>query len=397
MTRFGPVHSPLPVLMLGAALLAAAAPAQAQAGNDTCLQAELAAHPAFSGAALVLHRPRQGAPARRLAVQGTADEEGTAIAPDTRFNLGSASKMFTAVAVLQLASRGQLALDAPIGRWVQGLAEPVAAVTLRQLLTHSAGLGNFVTPDNLPALQQAKSLDQQMQLVTDERPRFEPGSKFMYSNTGFLLLGRAVERASGQPFATYLQEHIFKPAGMWMTSLDAAAPAPAATGFTRLPVWVAAGPGAGPGPGPGPGAGPGPGPGAPPAGPLRPAAESALPGSPAGSAYSTVADLERFFAALVAGKLVDAEGVRLMTSAQIKASAPGVTPALEYGMGFGISTWEGRRGFGHNGGAPGVNVEALSFPQDDVLIVVLSNRDPPVAGQLLATLRRAALNDTLCR
>jgi D-alanyl-D-alanine carboxypeptidase len=383
-------RSPLAGLLMGAGLLAWAV--HARASNDSCLQAELAARPAFSGAALVVHRQRDGTPVRRLAVQGLADEAGTAIGPDTRFNLGSASKMFTAVAVVQLVAQGRLALDAPIGRWVEGLAPPVAAVTLRQLLTHSAGLGNFITPDQLPALQQAKTVEQQMRLVTDDRTRFEPGSRFGYSNTGFLLLGRAVERASGQAFAAYLQEHVFKPAGMLMSSLDPSRPVPAATGFTRLPVWVAGGPG----PGAGPGAGPGPGPGALPMGPLRPAAESALPGSPAGSAYSTLADLERFFAALEAGRLVDAAGLQLLTTAQIDASPPGFTPVLQYGMGFGISTWDGRRGFGHNGGAPGVNVDALRFTEDGVLIVVLSNRDPPLAGQVLNALQRAALGGTLC-
>jgi hypothetical protein len=96
---------------------------------------------------------------------------------------------------------------------------------------------------------------------------FEPGSKFRYSNTGFLLLGRAVEQVSGQSFAAYLQDHLFKPAGMTQTSLDPAIPVAAATGFMRFLS-------------------------------LRPAAESALPGSPAGGVSSSVGDLARFFEAL---------------------------------------------------------------------------------------------------
>jgi hypothetical protein len=118
--------------------------------------------------------------------------------------------------------------------------------------------------------------------------------------------------------------------------------------------------------------------------------------------YSTLGDLARFFDALQAGKLVSAAWVQELTRGQIDASPPGATaagatPALQYGLGFGVSTWEGRRSFGHNGGAPGVNVEALRFPDDEVLIVVLSNRDPPMAAQRLASLRRAVFGGSLCR
>lgn len=367
---------------------------------DACLQAELAAIPDFSGVALVRQRGQL-----RVAATGQADAAGTALQTQARFNLGSASKMFTAVAVAQLVAQGRLSLDAPIGRWVEGLAPPVAAVTVRQLLTHSGGLGNYMTPDKLPALQKAKTLDAQMALVDDQRPRFEPGSRFGYSNTGFVLLGRAVERASGQPFAAYLQAQVFSPAGMTQTSLDPAWPMAAVTGFTRLPEWVpGGGPGQGSGPGPGPGPESGPGPTGsgprlppPPSGPLRPAAESALPGTPAGSAYSTAADMARFFDALGAGKLLPAEALREITRAQINVSPPDAPVVLQYGLGFGVSRWQGHLGYGHNGGAPGVNAEALRYPDDDLLIIVLSNRDPPLAAQLLATLRSKALGRTLCQ
>lgn len=340
---------------------------------DACLQAELAAQPEFSGVVLVRQRGQA-----RVAVRGQGEEADTSLQADSRFNLGSASKMFTAVAVMQLVAQGELTLDAPIGRWVEGLAPPVAAVTLRQLLTHSGGLGNFFVPENLAALQKARTLSEQMALVDDVRPLFEPGTRFRYSNTGFLLLGLAVERASGQTFATYLRDQLFKPADMTQTSLDPAQPTVAAIGYTRLPAFE---PGAGPG-------GPG--------GSWRPAVESSLPGSPAGGAYSTAADLARFFDALESGRLVSADGLRELTDAHITASHPGAPLALQYGLGFAVSGWEGHRGFGHNGGAPGVNVEAMRYPESDVLIVVLSNRDPPLAGQILATLRRKGLGGTLC-
>jgi D-alanyl-D-alanine carboxypeptidase len=122
-----------------------------------------------------------------------------------------------------------------------------------------------------------------------------------------------------------------------------------------------------------------------------------LPGSPAGSAYSTAGDLVRFFDALEAGKLVQVDMVKEMTRAHINAAPPGAPVTLQYGLGFGVSPWEGRQGYGHNGGAPGVNVELMRYPADDVLIVLLSNRDPPHAARMLSSLRRAALGGTLCR
>jgi CubicO group peptidase (beta-lactamase class C family) len=363
-------------------------PASALAAPDACIAEALAAAPSFSGAVLL----RQ-AGQTQVAAQGKADTAGAMLRPDSRFNLGSASKMFTAVAVMKLVEAGKLTLDAPVGRWVEGLPPAVAAVTIRQLLTHSGGLGNFYTPENLAAMQQANTVSQQMALIDDTAPAFPPGSQFRYSNNGFLLLGRAVEKASGEDFGDYLARHVFAPAGMTMTSLDPQTPVPAATGFTRLPEIPPGGPMMPP-PGemPPPGAMP-----PPPMGPLRPAAEAALPATPAGGAFSTAADMARFFDALQAGRLASAASVKQLTRPQINASPPGAPARLRYGFGFDAGDWQGHRSFGHNGGTPGVNVEAHRFPDDDVTLIVLSNQDPAMAAQRYAALRSAAFGGTLCR
>jgi CubicO group peptidase (beta-lactamase class C family) len=135
----------------------------------------------------------------------------------------------------------------------------------------------------------------------------------------------------------------------------------------------------------------------PPTGPLRPAAEAALPASPAGGAYSTAADMARFFDALQAGRLVSAAWVKQLTQPQIDASPPRAPVKLRYGFGFDAGEWQGHRSFGHNGGTPGVNVEAHRFPDDDVTLIVLSNEDPPMAAQRYAALRSAVFGGTLCR
>ncbi|WP_374138211.1 serine hydrolase domain-containing protein [Sphingomonas sp.] len=374
-----------------------------------CVAARVAAMPGFSGVVLA----RRGSDVGHLAL-GTADGTGRAIAVDTRFNLGSANKMFTAVAVAQLVEAGKVRLDDPIGRYVDGLTREASAVTVRQLLTHSGGLGSFFSPDTLDALARARSIADLLPLVANEKPAFTPGTRFQYSNTGFLLLGAMVERVSGQRYGDYLRDHVFVPADMTATGLDPASPVPAAIGVTTMPALPPlGGPGA-PGmvmirpgdagaPMPPPGApglmimrpGEGGGPAAPmalPPGPPRPAQESTLPGTPAGSAYSTVGDLRRFFAALAGGKLLSNQTVAMFAAPQIEAPAPPGGPRAHYGFGFGSGSFEGHRWYGHNGGAPGVNVEATIFPDDDVEIEVLTNRDPPIATRLFGDLRRLLLD-----
>jgi CubicO group peptidase (beta-lactamase class C family) len=295
---------------------------------------------------------------------------GGALTPAHRFNLASAGKMFTAVAVAQLIDAGQVHLSDPIGRFVDGLTPEAAAVTVEQLLAHTSGLGNYFKPENLPALEQARDLAALKPLIASERPASPPGSRFSYSNSGFLLLGLLIERASGQGYDDYLQQHVFTPAGMSATQLDPARASPRAIGLTRM------GP-AGPQP------------------ELREAPEAALRGGPAGGAFSTAEDLRRFFTALTAGKLVRADTLQAMTAEHSRAApARGGLPELAYGLGFGVGALDGHRWFGHNGGAPGANAEAVALPDQQVIVIVLSNRDPPTASALYRAVRGAALGGT---
>jgi CubicO group peptidase (beta-lactamase class C family) len=324
----------------------------------------------FSGVVSVRH-PK----ATTVRVEGILGGEGSApIAADTRFNLGSASKMFTAVAVAQLIDAGKIRLDDPIGRSVGGLTPEAAAATVRQLLTHTSGLGSFFSPENLPAITRAHNVAELLPLVAGERPAFPPGSRFQYSNTGFLLLGALVERVTGSSYDDYLREHVFKPAGMTTTGLDPGPAANQASGMTSMTPHLRPSPN-----------GP---PQSPAQGPLQPSPAAAMRGNPAGGAFSTAADVQRFFAALVAHKLTSAAMLEKLTSPASPAQpVNGAKPGPQYGMGFGVGTFEGHRWFGHNGGAPGVNAEAVAFPDDGVVAVVLANRDPPLASALFRELR----------
>lgn len=312
----------------------------------------------------------------------TSYARGGSLTTESRFNLASASKMFTAVAVAQLADAGKVRLSDPIGQYVKGLTPEASAVTLRQLLTHSSGLGNFFSPENLPALKRARSLSDLVPLVAADKPAFSPGSRFQYSNTGFLLLGLLVEHASGLSFGDYLQRNVFGPAQMLNTGLDPLPSRAQAVGMTAMPEH------------PTPPLGGSPGAGATALGPLRPAPEASLRGTPAGGLYSTAPDLQRFFTALLGGTLTSKATLEEFLSPQASAPPPKEgMPPLRYGLGFGMGEAEGHPWIGHGGGAPGVNVELAAFADEGITFIVLSNRDPPSASMLFRTLRAAVFKN----
>lgn len=341
-----------------------------------------------------------------------AGPDSAAITPAAQFNLGSAGKMFTAVAVAQLVDANKVRLDDPIAAYVDGLSTEAGVVTIRQLLTHSGGLGNFFSPENLARLQAAKSLSDLKPLITDEKPMFPPGSRFQYSNSGFLLLGLMIERVSGETYADYLARRIFAPSGMTASSLAPAPPVQRAIGLTNLPELLmpppggGLPPGGGPPPGPPQGPPPGPPPGAPggpgamlmpPPGPLRPAAEAALIGNSAGGSYSTGQDMDRFFAAFLAGQLTSPAMRDMLMSQQIEvAPARDGKAAIVHGLGFGVGTHQGHRWTGHNGGTLGVNVEMMTFPDDQTTIVIMANRDPPMAMALMQKVRSFLFGGAAC-
>jgi D-alanyl-D-alanine carboxypeptidase len=316
--------------------------------------------------------------------------------PNAQFNIGSAGKMWTAVAVAQLVDRGKLSLDDPIGRYVGGLTAQASAVTIRQLLTHSAGLGNFFTPDNLALFKRAKSLAELKPLIVAEKPAFTPGARSQYSNSGFLLLGLLVEQVSGQTYGDYLRAHIFRPAGMTASSTLPESATVRATGLTNFPAMED-----GPPPPPDQAEPPRRGaPGAPqfpPPGPLRPSEEALMMGSSAGGSFSTPSDMQRFFAALLGGKLTSVAMRDALTSPQIGLlPAKGNLPAVDYGLGFTISAYQGRKWVGHNGGLPGASVATAAFPADRVTAVVMSNRDPFAADAMLRKVQAMVFDPAAC-
>jgi CubicO group peptidase (beta-lactamase class C family) len=180
---------------------------------------------------------------------------------------------------------------------------------------------------------------------------YEPGSKWEYSNYGFILLGRVVERVSGMSYYEYVAKHIFEPAGMTSSGSEPedAVVKKRAIGYTRI------------------GGG----------NDLRPNTET-LPwrGTSAGGGYSTVGDLLRFAEALQAHKLLDARHTDLLTTGKVETTGGG-----KYGYGFAETRSNGLRCFGHSGGAPGMNGD-LEICDGGYVAVALANMDPPAAGRV---------------
>jgi D-alanyl-D-alanine carboxypeptidase len=304
----------------------------------------------FSGAALVA---RNGKTVFAQAYGFADREKKTPNTLKTRFRLGSMNKMFTAVAILQLVQGGKLDLKAPFGKYLTDyLNKDVASrVTIEQLLSHTGGTGDIFGPEFDKNRLELKTLQDYVKLYGNRAGEFEPGSRWQYSNYGFLLLGVLIEKVSGQSYYDYVRDHIFKPAGMTGTASEPEDQlvADRSLGYTRLG-----------------GSG------------LRPNTNT-LPyrGTSAGGGYSTVEDLLKFATALQKHKLLNAQYTELLTTGKVDTPMGG-----KYAYGFGDTMINGTRCFGHGGGAPGMNGELKICPGPGYVIAVLANMDPPGASRV---------------
>ena len=395
-----------------AAFMIAVATRTTSAADDAVQQCVInkSAHDDFSGVVTVT---QNGRPIVSVVRGKLAGDDSAAIGPDTRFNLGSASKMFTTVAIGQLIDAGKVQLDDPIGAFVKDLGPETAAVTIRQLLTHSSGLGDFFKPENMTAMLKARTASDLLPLVAHDKPAFPRGSQFAYSNSGFALLGVVIERVSGLNFGEYLAQHIFAPARMTHTGLDPKPLATLAVGMTAMRMEMTPGQARG---------GSGPvlirpegsprvaGPGSVPVGPdasgravlprnltLHPAPGATEGyGSPAGGFFSTANDMQQFARAFLNHRLTSAVTVAALTAPHI-VSAPATAGRSErqYGLGFGVGVEDGHKWFGHNGGTLGANTEFAVFPEDGLTLSVLVNRDPPMATAMFAYVKQLVFAPSL--
>lgn len=272
--------------------------------------------------------------------------------PQTKFRLGSITKQFTAMAILILQEQGKLSVDALVSEHVEGCPEAWKEVTIHHLLTHTSGIPSFTSlPGYGASMPLPSSPKQTLDRVREMPLEFAPGEKFVYSNSGYVLLGQIIERVSGKPYEKFLPEVIFEPLGMKDTGYDFSAPIVPhrAAGYRRIGDTLA----------------------------NAAYLDMTIPHA-AGALYSTVEDLHRWSVALDEGKLISSGAYEKM-----------YTPAKgNYAYGWMIDEQFGRKRIGHGGGINGFSTYIGRFPGEKLCVVVLSNMEgsPPaaVAGGLAA-------------
>ncbi len=268
---------------------------------------------------------------------------------DTLFNLGSMNKMFTAVAVLQLVEQGEMSLDDTIADVLPDYPniEVAERVTVRQLLTHTSGLGDTFTPEFAEDPNRFRSNADYLPLFVDRPLAFEPGTSVGYSNAGFVVLGMIIEHVSGRDYYEYVRTQVFEPAGMSRTDSYALEDdvADMAMGYTtkdfdgrETGVLTENAP-------------------------LMPGR-----GFAAGGGYSTCGDLFEFGTALLGHRLLSHEFTNQLLEPRVD-----LAPGLSQGYGFLIGTDDGS--VGHTGGAPGICSFMSIYPESNHAVVVLSNTD----------------------
>jgi CubicO group peptidase (beta-lactamase class C family) len=352
---------------------------------------------AFSGAVLVAVGDRPAGVTR--AGYGLADRSRRLpVRTTTRFCVASMGKMFTAVALAQLAERGTVSFGATVGRYLPGFPAAIAdGVTIHQLLTHTSGMGDVLR--RAPGVEPPATLPAMLAEIARQPLAFTPGSRFSYSNSGFIVLGGIIERISGQKYADQVTRHVFGPAGMTDTAIRAYRPSEVpgmAHGYARLDTAApaaaatptAAGGPAGPGPGPGPGPAPGHGPGGAPtsasAAGWRDVSAELQVANPSGGAYSTVDDMRAFARALLGYRLLTRTMTTTVLTGKVDTGRPGPFPE-RYGYGFSDQTANGVRIVGHNGGTPGYEGQLDMYPDRGRIVVVLTNAD----GVLVPAIQRS--------
>lgn len=286
---------------------------------------------------------------------------------DTKFNLASMNKMFTGVAIAQLAEKGKLSFDDKVGKHLPDYPnrEVAEKVTIHQLLTHTSGLGSYWNPRYEAVKDRLQTLGDFLPTFADEPLAFQPGERFEYSNAGYIVLGLIVEKVSGESYADYVRKHIYEPAGMTDTAFypkDQDVPN-RAIGYETLQGF-----GGPPLPG----------------GPRPNTARLGRIGGSGGGGYSTAPDLLKFATALREHRLLSPEMTETILTGKIPMPA-GPSMHGRYGYGFGEEKEGGHRVVGHNGGFPGIRGQLSVGLDDGTTLVILANTDarlPAIHGKI---------------
>ena len=267
---------------------------------------------------------------------------------DTAYGIGSITKSFTGLATIQLAYTGKIDLDEPISAYLPDYEGPGKIATVRHLLSHTSGIPNYTSGSEIPGIQEglkrtAYSRQQMVDFFDSEPLRFEPGSKWSYSNSGYYLLGLIVEAVSGMDYYDYLQANIFDPLEMTRTypGNDAQIIAKRAkgygldsNGFINAPTW------------------------------------SYLVPFSAGSLVSTASDLVKYRRGVFHSEHFPA-GLRKML---LQTTAMTGGEDNYYTNGLVISDFDGHKKISHSGEIWGYKSNHAYYPDEDITIIMLANR-----------------------
>lgn len=313
-------------------------------------------------------------------------ETGTPVTPASVFHIGSITKQFTGAAIALLQQDGKLSVDDKLSKYLPGVPR-AGEISLRQMLNHVSGLGNYTNRKPPEDFYVSARLDYDSKaLLTDmlghTDPLFvhEPGAEWDYSNTAYVLLGLVVEQVAGEPWPAFFKRRLFVPAGMTDTAVDdAKAVVPhRASGYSGQPgsetAWDNAA-----------------------------YISMTYPGA-AGNLRSTATDLCRWHAALLGGKIVGPSALKAMLlparlkdgSVPLAVQAAGApkTP-VNYGFGLFLDSFEGHATVGHGGGIFGFASDLHSFPAEKTSIAILINTDG--SGRKAAGTNIKAIEDTAAR
>ncbi len=279
-------------------------------------------------------------------------QDKTPVTDETIYRVGSVSKLFTDIAIMQLVEQGKLDLDAPVARYLPEFhpRNPFGkAITLRQLMSHRSGLvreppvGNYFDPTE-PSLARTIASLNETELV------YAPESHVKYSNAAIAAVGYVLERTEGEAFAKYLKRTVLDPLGLAHSSFE---PTPETTkNLAKAYMWTIDGR-------------------------TFDAPTFQMGIAPSGSMYTTVGDLGRFVSTLFAGgrgsngSILKAATLEQMWTPQYARAGQ----KTGYGIGFGISEMDGRRKIGHGGAIYGFATQLSALPDDNLGVVVVTTKD----------------------
>ena len=281
--------------------------------------------------------------------------------PDMRYSIGSISKQFTAAAILMLQEQEKLSLDDPVAKYIPGLTRG-NEVTIRQLLSHTSGYQDYwpqdyVMPMMLNPVTPEEILDRWARIPLD----FEPGTKWQYSNTNYVIAGVIVEKVSGMPLWTLLGNRVFAPLAMKSVTdtNDSKLPPSDPTAYFRYAL-----------------------------GPLHPAPKEGKGWMyAAGELAMTAEDLAKWDISMIQQTVLKPASYKEMeTLVLLKNGAP-----TRYGLGVGVTVVNGHRVLEHGGEVSGFTAENIVLPDDKMAVVVLTNQDAAEAASEIGNQVRAAL------